>query len=43
MFWVFGYKTCGISATQPETEPTPPALKGEVITIGPPGKSLFRI
>ena len=43
MFWVFGYKTCGISAPQPEFEPTPPALKGKVLTIGPSGKSLFHI
>ena len=29
----------GISAPQPRIEPTPPALEGEVFTIGPPGKS----
>ena len=51
MFWlfgpqdrIFGHKiilaTCRISAHQPGTEPTPPALEGEVLTTGQPGKSL---
>ena len=30
MFWFFGHKACGILASQPGTEPTPPALEGEV-------------
>ena len=28
---------CGILASQPETDPTPPALEGKVSTTGPPG------
>ena len=30
MFWFFGHKACGILAPQPEIEPTPSALEGEV-------------
>ena len=44
MFWFFGWKACGILAPWPEIEPTPPALEGEVLTTGQPGKyqdSLF--
>ena len=37
-FWAFGYEACGILAVQPGIEPAPPALKGEVLTTGPPGK-----
>ena len=33
----------GIFALGPEIEPTPPALEGEVLTPGPPGKSLAPI
>ena len=33
MFWFSGHEACGM-------ESTPPALEGEVITTGPPGKSL---
>ena len=40
MFWFFGHEACGILAFQPGIEPTPPTLKGEVLTTGPPGKSL---
>ena len=39
MFWFFGHETCGILAPQPRVEPTPPALEGEVLTTGLPGKS----
>ena len=39
--WFFGYKACGILAPQPGTEHAPPALEGEVLTTGPPGKSLI--
>ena len=39
MFWFFSHKACGISAPQPEIKLRPPALEGEVLTIGPPGKS----
>ena len=38
----FGFldqEACGISASQPEIELRPPALQGEVLTTGPPGKS----
>ena len=36
----FGHEACGILALRPGIKPTPPALKGEVLTTGPPGKSL---
>ena len=39
MFWFFGLKACGILAPRPGIEPAPPALEGEVLTTGPPGKS----
>ena len=39
MFWLFGREACGISAPRPRIEPTPHALKDEVLTTGPPGKS----
>ena len=39
-FWFFGCKVCGILAPRPGIEPTAPALAGEVLTTGPPGKSL---
>ena len=38
---VFGHETCGILATRPGIEPAPPALEGEVLTTGLPGKSLY--
>ena len=38
---VFGQKACGISAPQPGIKSTYPALEDEVLTFGPPGKSLF--
>ena len=40
MFWFFGREGCGILAPRQGIEPIPPALKGEVLTTGPPGKSL---
>ena len=40
MFWCFGLKICGLLAPQQGMEPAPPALEGEVLIIGPPGKSL---
>ena len=40
MFWFFGHEACGILAPRPRIEPTPLALKGKVLTTGPPGKSL---
>ena len=39
MFWFFGHKACGISAPRSGMEPSPPALEGEVLNIGPPRKS----
>ena len=41
MFWFFDHKACGILVPQPGIKPTAPALEGEVLTAGPPGKSLF--
>ena len=46
MFWFFGHKACEILAPQPRIKPTTSALKDEILTTGPPGKSLkwnFRI
>ena len=40
MFWVFGCEACGILAPKPQIEHIPPALEGEGLTTGPPGKSL---
>ena len=40
MFWFFGPKACGIFVPQPEIGPASPELEGEVLTTGPPGKSL---
>ena len=39
MFWFLGREACGISAPRQGVEPIPPALEGEVLTTGPPGKS----
>ena len=39
IFWFFGRQACGILAPWPGIEPAPPALEGEVLTTGPPGKS----
>ena len=39
MFWFSGREACGILAPQPGIEPAPPALEGEVLTTGSPGKS----
>ena len=38
-FVFFGHKVCGILVPQPGIESSPLALKGEVLTTGPPGKS----
>ena len=38
MFWFPGPQACGILASQPGIEPTSPALEGEILTTGPPGK-----
>ena len=39
-FVFFGPEACGIIAPWPGIKPEPPALKGEVLASGPPGKSL---
>ena len=39
MFWFFGHEACGILAPLPGIKPTTPALEGEVLTTGLPGKS----
>ena len=41
MFWFVGPEACGILSTPPGIEPAPHALEGEVLTTGPPGKSLI--
>ena len=38
MFWCFGREARRILAPWSGIEPTPPALEGEVLTTGPPGK-----
>ena len=40
VLFFFSCKSCGILAPQPGIEPTPPALEGEVLISGPPGRSL---
>ena len=39
MLWFFGPETRGILVPRPGIEPAPPALEGEVLTTGLPGKS----
>ena len=41
MFSVFDCEACGILASQPGIESIPPALEGEVLTTGLPGKPLL--
>ena len=40
MFWFFDREAYGILDPRPGIEPASPALEGEVLTPGPPGKSL---
>ena len=40
IFWSFGRETCRILAPWPGLTPAPSALEGEVLTTGPPGRSL---
>ena len=40
MFWFFGCEACRILALRPGIKPTSLALEREVLTTGPPGKSL---
>ena len=39
MFWFFGCKAYRILFLQPGIEPTSPALEGEILFTGLPGKS----
>ena len=39
MFWFLGHEACGVLAPWPGIEPKPPALEGEVLTMGLPMKS----
>ena len=39
MLWCFGHEACGILPPQSGPGPTHPALEGEVLTTGLPGKS----
>ena len=41
MFCFFGHEARGILDLQPGLEPAFPALEGEVLTTGLPGKSLW--
>ena len=43
MFWFFGPEAYGILTPQPEIEPAPHALEGQVLTTEPPGKSQYFI
>ena len=45
LFYVlfFGPEACGLLTPRPGIEPTPAALEGEVLTTGPPGKSLSQV
>ena len=43
MFWFFGHEARGILAPWPGIEHAPPALEGEVLTTGPPGKYLTQL
>ena len=44
-FMFFGHRACGLLAPRPGMEPALPALEGEALTPGLPGKSptLFKI
>ena len=42
-FWSFDHEAYGILAPQLWIKPTSPALEGDVLTTGPPGKSLLVI
>ena len=39
-FGLFDCEACGILAPRSGIKPVPPALEAEVLTTGPPGKSL---
>ena len=39
-FVFFGHEVCGVLVPWPGIEPIPPALEGDILPTGPPGKSL---
>ena len=39
--WVCDLEACGILAPWPEIKPVTPALEGDVLATGPPGKTLL--
>ena len=41
--WSWGHKACGILASQPGIGHSPPALEGEILSTGLPGKLLQNI
>ena len=43
LLFFFSHQTCGILIARPGIEPTPPALQGEILMTGPPGKSLLSV
>ena len=43
MLWSFGHEACRTQAPWPGIETAPPAVEGEVLTPGPPGKSFQKI
>lgn len=40
MFWFFGQEACTVLAPRPGIEPTRPTVEGEILSTGPPRKSL---
>ena len=42
-FFLIYHRACGILASQPRIEPTPPAVEVRNLTTGPPGKSCIII
>ena len=38
MVWFFNHEVCGVLAPLPGIKPAPPALEGEVLSTGLPGK-----
>ena len=43
MFWIFGLEARGILTLRPGIKLTPAAMEREVLTTGPPGKSLSQL
>ena len=40
--YIYAVEACGILASRPGMEPTPPALEGEVLTLDCQGSPLWR-